>query len=286
MKIFGTWILCSSLILVSCVTPKQLDEKLLEERSANEQKLAEIQQKLFNQNAAIAMLKDSVLNAEKRMNETVKTGMDVYEKSVLVHDYKTATSALQLITTLKPNDYIWAYDSLAYYHYFHTDVRELARSTYTLQYFINKGLSLNKNNRFLLELKARTLLIEQKDTASLELFQQLYASTGDLTYHWYAIYIELARNNLKTGENEINKILSQEISGLKKVRLDHLPEHTRESVNAKAAFIYLKSIIYQSREQYQKVADTLKDALKIAPDFYLAAKSLEELQQASQGMYK
>ena len=286
MKIFGALILCSSLILVACVTPKQLEEKLLAERNANDKKLAEIQQKLYNQRAAIAMLNDSVLNAEKRMNETVKTGMDVYEKSLLVHDYKTATSALQFITTLKPNDYIWAYDSLAFYHYFYADVRDLTRSTYTLQYFINKGLSLNKNNRFLLELKARTLLIEQDDTASLKLFNELFNATSDLTYKWYAIYIELARNNIKSSEAEINKILAQEISGLKKVRLDHLPEHIRESVNAKAAFIYLRSIIYQSKGQYQKVADTLKEALKLDPNFYLAAKSLEELKQASQGMYR
>lgn len=286
MKPLFLYLIVLAIGFTSCVTPKQLDEKLLSERINNEKKLAEIQEKLNAQNSAILMLKDSALNAEKRVNETVNTGIEVYEKSVLIHDYKTATTALQLVTTLQPDKHIWAYDSLAYYHYFHTDVRELARSTYTLNYFIGKGLGYNKNNRFLLELKARTLLIEQNDTASMNLFNELYASTGDLTYKWYSVYIELARNNIKIAESEINKVLSKEISGLKKVRLDHLPEHTYESVPAKAAFIYLRSIVYQSKNQYQKVADTLKEALKIAPDFYLAAKSLEELKQASQGMYK
>lgn len=280
------WVALTGLLLASCVSPKQLDEKLLAERTANEEKLSDIRTKLYQQNTAILMLKDSVLNAEKRVSEAVKTSMDVYEKAVLVRDFKTAITALQVITTLKPDANTWAYDSLAFYHYFYSDVRDLSRSTYTLQYFINKGLSINSKNQFLLELKARTLLIEQDDTGSVELFRQLYSSTGDLTYHWYAIYIELARNNIKTAETEINKILSDNPTSLKKVRLDHLPEHIRESVSAKAAFIYLRSVVHQSKGQYQKVADTLKEALKLDPNFYLAAKSLEELKQASQGVYK
>lgn len=272
--------------LSSCVTGKVLDERLAAERKANDARIQELQSSLASQNREIISLKDSVRAAEEWKGRFEQHLLNIYDNALLSHDMKTATYALQALVTENPADYTWAYDSLAFYHYFHTSIQELARNTATVHYMIDKGLKVNPNNNYLRELKARIFLIEQKDTASITLFSELFDSTGDYTYQWYVTYIELMRGNVKKAETMIRKVLNDNPATMKKVRLDHLPEHLQEKASVKAAFLYLRSMVEQSRQQYQVSVNTLKEALKVSPDFYLAAKGLEEIRQASQGMFR
>lgn len=275
--------LFSLLMLFGCVSKKQLDNVVRAERIAQDEKWVKLEDRMKQQQLEIGILKDSLRMKEQWKSQYISHLTDGYEKAVLLREMKTATFCLQLLITEEPTAFPWAYDSLAFYHYFYGNPLDLARSTSVVNYMIDKGLSINKNNQFLREMKARILLIEQNDTGAIDAFRQLFKETGDYTYRWYELYIEIARGNSKSAEAAIQQVLKDDIPVTKKVRLHHLQEQIQENLTVKPSFLYLKALVQQVKQQYQPMANTLKEALKADPNFYLAAKTLQELRQASQG---
>ena len=271
------------LIFSSCVSKKQMDEAIRTERDNQELKWAKMEEKIQQQQREIGILKDSLREKSQWKSQYISHLMDGYEKAILLREMKTATHCLQLLITEEPTAYPWAYDSLAFYHYFYGNPVDLARSTSLVNYMIDKGLSLDKSNLYLRDMKARVLLIEQDDTGAVDAFRQLFKETGDYTYRWYELYIEIARGNVKTAESAVQQVLKADVPITKKVRLHHLQEQIQENLGVKPSFLYLKALVQQVKQQYQPMANTLKDALKADPGFYLAAKTLQELRQASQG---
>jgi len=271
------------LIFSSCVSKKQMDEAIRTERNNQELKWAKMEEKIQQQQREIGILKDSLREKSQWKSQYISHLMDGYEKAILLREMKTATHCLQLLITEEPTAYPWAYDSLAFYHYFYGNPVDLARSTSLVNYMIDKGLSLDKSNLYLREMRARVLLIEQDDTGAVDAFRQLFKETGDYTYRWYELYIEIARGNVKTAETAVQQVLKADVPITKKVRLHHLQEQIQENLGVKPSFLYLKALVQQVKQQYQPMANTLKDALKADPGFYLAAKTLQELRQASQG---
>jgi tetratricopeptide (TPR) repeat protein len=271
------------LIFSSCVSKKQMDEAIRTERNNQELKWAKMEEKVQQQQREIGILKDSLRENSQWKSQYISHLMDGYEKAILLREMKTATNCLQLLITEEPTAYPWAYDSLAFYHYFYGNPVDMARSTSLVNYMIDKGLSLDKSNLYLREMKARVLLIEQDDTGAVDAFRQLFKETGDYTYRWYELYIEIARGNVKTAETAVQQVLKADVPITKKVRLHHLQEQIQENLGVKPSFLYLKALVQQVKQQYQPMANTLKDALKADPGFYLAAKTLQELRQASQG---
>lgn len=276
-------IFCSVLLMGGCISKKQLDEVLRTERISRDAEVAKINETLQKQTREIGILKDSLRMQAQWKTQYVSHLIDGYEKAVLLREMKTATQSLQLLITEEPTAYPWAYDSLAFYYYFYGNPMDLVRSTSLVNYMINKGLAINKDNLYLREMKARILLIEQDDTGAVEAFRQLYKETGDYTYRWYELYIEIARGNVKGAEAAIQQTLKADVPATRKVRLHHLQEQIQENLAIKSSFLYLKAMVQQVKQQYQPMANTLKDALKADPNFYLAAKTLQELRQASQG---
>jgi len=271
------------LFFSSCVSKKQMDEAIRTERNYQELKWAKMEEKVQQQQREIGILKDSLREKSQWKSQYISHLMDGYEKAILLREMKTATHCLQLLITEEPTAYPWAYDSLAFYHYFYGNPVDLARSTSLVNYMIDKGLSLDKSNLYLREMKARVLLIEQDDTGAVDAFRQLFKETGDYTYRWYELYIEIARGNVKTAETAVQQVLKADVPITKKVRFHHLQEQIQENLGVKPSFLYLKALVQQVKQQYQPMANTLKDALKADPGFYLAAKTLQELRQASQG---
>lgn len=270
-------------VISGCVSKKQMDEAIRTERTNQELKWAKMEEKVQQQEREIVILKDSLREKTRWKAQYVAHIMDGYEKAILLREMKTATNCLQLLITEEPTAYPWAYDSLAFYHYFYGNPVDLARSTSLVNYMIDKGLSLDKRNLYLREMKARMLLIEQDDTGAVDAFRQLFKETGDYTYRWYELYIEIARGNVKTAETAMQQVLKADVPITKKVRLHHLQEQIQENIAVKPSFLYLKAMLQQVKQQYQPMANTLKDALKADSNFYLAAKTLQELRQASQG---
>lgn len=193
------------------------------------------------------------------------------------------TTSAQILTQWVANDSSiskWAYDSLAFYHYFYAVNPSVVRNPITAMFYVDKGLTINSNNEFLKEIKGKLLLEQGKDTLSYNMFFDLWKSTQNYTYYWDMAFIETARGRISVVDSMIQQIMKAPDNLQKKVRLAHLEAQIQEEVPAKAAFLYLNSLLQNSRRDILGAAQSLQEALKIAPKFYAAQRTIVEMQRA------
>lgn len=272
-----------TVILVSCVPTKKYEatvadlnltkqklEVLTKEQVALKDAVNAQQQK---QDADIKTLKKTIIESEYR----------VYKTARLSGDYNLAALSLTRITEMDSANAAILYDSLAWYHYFYLYQPGAVRAAPTAMFYTKKGLAINPNNIFLLEIKAKLDLEEQRDTMSKGIFQRLYNRTHDITYLWDIAFIELyAQNNIKKTDSIINSVISKVESEVQLVRLEHLQERIQEKVAAKSAFLYLRAVIQAGQNNRAKAMKTLEEAIKYSPNFYYARLSLEQLKNPQQ----
>lgn len=203
-----------------------------------------------------------------------------YKMAVAAGDYRAAGNALVLWVNQDSSIQTWAYDSLAYFHYFHLGGSgEQVRNPKTPLYYAEAGLKQNPENTFLREIKAKLLLEQGKDTASMVMFRDLYDETKDQTYWWDMCFVEMARGNVMGCDSMVTLALADPKVGDKKVRMEHIAAGVAESVNAKAAFIYLQALMLRGAGDIMASANALEAALKEDKNFYAAKQSVLDLQR-------
>lgn len=203
-----------------------------------------------------------------------------YKMAVAAGDYRAAGNALVLWLNQDSSIQNWAYDSLAYIHYFHLGGSgEQVRNPKTPLYYAEAGLKQNAKSTFLREIKAKLLLEQGKDTASMVMLRDLYDETKDQTYWWDMCFVEMARGNVMGCDSMVTLALADPKVADKKVRMEHIAAGVAETVNAKAAFIYLQALMLRGAGDVMASANALEAALKEDKDFYAAKQSILDLQR-------
>jgi len=203
-----------------------------------------------------------------------------YKMAVAAGDYRAAGNALVLWLNQDSSIQNWAYDSLAYIHYFHLGGSgEQVRNPKTPLYYAEAGLKQNAKSTFLREIKAKLLLEQGKDTASMVMLRDLYDETKDQTYWWDMCFVEMARGNVMGCDSMVTLALADPKVSDKKVRMEHIAAGVAETVNAKAAFIYLQALMLRGAGDVMASANALEAALKEDKDFYAAKQSILDLQR-------
>lgn len=203
-----------------------------------------------------------------------------YTMSVEAHDYTTATQLLTQWVCADSSISSWAYDSLSYYHYFYNSGNPgVVRDPKTPYYYVEKGLRYNPKSNALRELKAKLLLEQGKDTASMLLFRELWQETKENTYWWDMCFVEMARGNILSSDSMIALALDNPNASKGEVRLEHIQAKVKESVPSKAAYIYLQALILQGKGDVMGAATAYQTALKIFPAFYAARQGIIDLQR-------
>lgn len=203
-----------------------------------------------------------------------------YNMAVEAKDYTTATQLLTQWVCTDTTISNWAYDSLSYYHYFYNASNpNVVRDPKTAMYYTDKGLKYNPKSNNLRELKAKLLLEQGKDTASLVLFRDLWQDTKENTYWWDMCFVEMARGNILAADSMITLALENPSASKGEVRMEHIQARVKESVPSKAAYIYLQALIFQSKNDIMGAATAYQAALKIFPNFYAARQGIIDLQR-------
>ena len=101
----------------------------------------------------------------------------------------------------------------------------------------------------------------------------------DQTYWWDMCFVEMARGNVMGCDSMVTLALADPKIGDKKVRMDHIAASVSESVNAKAAFIYLQALMLRAAGDILTSAKALEAALKEDQNFYAAKQSILDLQR-------
>lgn len=204
------------------------------------------------------------------------TELKAYHEARNAQDYVGASALLLQIAAKDSAGNPWVYDSLTLYHFLYVTQANMVRNPATPKYYAERGLSINPKNEFLLEMKAKLLLEEQKDTASFVILKDLWGRTGDYTYLWEMTVIELLRGRVNVVDSMVNNTLNAEITSTKTVRIT---DQIQQKVNAKAAFMYIKAMLYNAKGDFKNTGLTLQECLKIEPTFLMAQKGLYQLEQ-------
>lgn len=175
----------------------------------------------------------------------------------------------------------WAFDSLAFYHYYYSANPSTVRNPSVAMFYVDKGLSINDQNEFLKDIKGKLLLEQGKDTLSYEMFESLWKSTKNYSYYWDMAFIETARGKVDAVDMMIKEVLKAPDNLTKKVKMEHLQAQVIEEVPAKAAFLYLNALLQNSRRDMIGSAESIKEALQIAPKFYAAQRFIVDMQRAA-----
>lgn len=175
----------------------------------------------------------------------------------------------------------WAYDSLAFFHYYYAANPATVRNPSVAMFFVDKGLSVNDQSEFLKDIKGKLLLEQGKDTLSYEMFESLWKSTKNYSYYWDMAFIETARGRLDVVDKMIQEVLNAPDNLTKKVKMEHLQAQVIEEVPAKAAFLYLNALLQNSRRDMMGSAESIKASLQIAPKFYAAQRFIVDMQRAA-----
>lgn len=178
----------------------------------------------------------------------------------------------------------WIYDSLAFFHYLYLNA---PGGTYVPRAALNyaeKGLQLNPDNEFLLDIKAKMLLLFQNSSEPIRIYQELWKKTGDYTYYWNLAYINLiAYQDVKKAETIISDALKLDNIGIKKVKIVNLDERKIDNVSAKAGFLFLRGLIQVNGGQVAKAVKTFEEVVKLAPEYTMAQRYLQEIRSAQSG---
>jgi tetratricopeptide (TPR) repeat protein len=210
-----------------------------------------------------------------------KSYKKAYEMNLAAGDYRSAIVTLEMWMAEDSTIQSWAFDSLAHFHYFYTAAADQqVRNPKTPMYFVDRGLQLKSKNTFLREIKAKLLLEEGKDTASIVIFKELWDETKDQTFWWDMCFVEMARGDMMGCDSMVSKALADPKINDKKVRMEHIAAGIKEEVNAKAAYIYLQALMLRSTGNIMACANALQAALEIEKDFYAAKQSIVDLQRA------
>lgn len=215
-------------------------------------------------------------------NKKNKAFEHAYKMSLAANDYQNAGQSLTLWLAEDSSIGQWAYDSLAYFHYFYNGAasQQTVRSPKIPLYFVEQGLKRNPKSSFLREIKAKLLLEQGKDTACMIIFEDLYNETKDPTFMWDMCFVEMVRGRIMVCDSLVSQVLKDTIATKNgKVRMEHISAGVKETINAKAAFIYLQALMLRGTGDIMTSAAALQEALRIEKNFYAAKQSIIDLQQ-------
>ncbi|MBL7812653.1 MAG: hypothetical protein JNL57_10560 [Bacteroidetes bacterium] len=257
---------------------KRLDSALMAQSAALKSEKVRSRQAL--QSLDSATVKTSVLRST-----LINQNYELYGITRKCGDIQGAIAALNHLELMDSSTHNWIYDSLAFYHYFYNTGNGNVRNANTPLFYAEKGLTIQPKNTFLQEIKAKLLLETGNDTASYALLTALYDRTRDYTFLWDMAYVEMARGNTKKAEQVIKQALNSADITLRTVRLESIADRVLEEVPAKAAFLYLKSIILNGKRDYQGAYRQLQEVLRLAPNCFAARKTMYEMEKALSGGY-
>lgn len=215
-----------------------------------------------------------------------KVTLDVEKAYNLAHsagDKQTVIHTLTQWVAIDSSITNWAWDTLAYYHYFYNITPGAVRNPETALYYVNKGLSVSTNNEFLKDIKAKLVLEKGDDSTAYSMFEEMWNSTQKPTYFWDLTWLEVARGNIPKALQMIDQALNDSAIMSGTVTMEHIQAQITEDVKSEAAFLFLKYQIEFAKQNIMKGAEYLQKCVEIDPNFYAAKRSIMELQRYSAG---
>lgn len=190
-----------------------------------------------------------------------------YQLALRYMDYVSASQAVLDILSLNPTEIRWK-DTLAILYFEQERYPQCLRVTEEI-------LGANPNNTMAIKMQAISYDVLGAKKQSLDLYERLYPLTKDV-YDLYQIathQYELAR--LGECSTTLAKLMDDPRVNEKNVSLSY--NNKQQEVPMKAAVLNMMGVVAQTIQRKEEAKSYFEEALKIMPDFELAAGNLEAL---------
>ncbi|MEY3983350.1 MAG: hypothetical protein RL160_907 [Bacteroidota bacterium] len=203
----------------------------------------------------------------------------VFEHARKVGDRGTCITALHRIAVLDSSA-TWVNDSLAYYYYFYTQNPKAA------DYYVDRSLKLKPEDIGMNELKAKVDIQQQKDSAGIARFEQLWKRTKDYTYLYNIAATHILTGRVVKADSMVVSLLQLNPIPGGNVRIEVAEANIQQQIPVEAAFTYLKSYLVLMNGERALAMKMIDRCLELKPDFMLAQDMKMNMnRQAGQGGY-
>ncbi|MBS3915938.1 MAG: hypothetical protein KG003_15685 [Bacteroidetes bacterium] len=244
--------------------------------------LKQADSKLISQNMQLNLVRDSIQLLQKQEKEkAIFSTYNLFKNTSKAGDYSTSVVYLNQLLQLDSSQAYWIYDSLAFYHYLYLMTPGGSFVPKSALVYAEQGLKLNPQNEFLIDIRAKMLLLFQNDKEALAIYNDLWEKTGDNTYLWNIAYIHLIiYQDVKKTESIVSEVLKSPNVAVKKVRITAIDERRVDQIPSKAAFLFLRGLMQANSGQLVKATKTLEEVVKMAPEYTTAKRYLMEVKNA------
>ena len=239
--------------------------------------------KLFTYLAMSAVVAFTACGSKSSEEKVTRDVEKAYNLAHSAGDKETVIQTLTQWVAVDSSISQWAWDTLAYYHYFYKVTPGAVRNPETALFYVNKGLAVSSNNEFLKDIKAKLVLEKGDDSTAYTMFEEMWNSTQNPTYFWDLTWLEVARGNVPKALQMIDQAMNDSMIMSGMVTMEHIQAQITENVKSEAAFLFLKYQIEFSKQNIMKGAEYLQKCVEIDPNFYAAKRSIMELQRYSAG---
>jgi tetratricopeptide (TPR) repeat protein len=218
--------------------------------------------------ASLSLFAQNSQTVKPKETEDYKRQLTVYQLASRYNDVAVAKSALYNMLAIDPSN-ISLLDSLAYYYF---DYQQFAPAIIVAKDI----LSINPNHLAAIEICAigfENLGIQDQ---ALTYYESLYLKNNDL-YNLYKIaFLQFNLKRYKESGTSADIIINNKKSEELKLVFG-TGDNKQQEIIMKAAIYNLKGMISKDEGDKANAKKHFEEALKLAPDFYLAKESLRQL---------
>jgi tetratricopeptide (TPR) repeat protein len=135
------------------------------------------------------------------------------------------------------------------------------------------------DNKKMLEIKVSGYLAQGDVNGALNLTRKLYSMGNNPKYLYQVAYIQIESMNIKDAEATLDQVEAHPRYAKDSVDFQTATPGVMQNVPLEAATIYLRGYVNIQKKRYPEAMTKFKEALTRYPNFYMAAKNLQLLQQ-------
>jgi tetratricopeptide (TPR) repeat protein len=218
--------------------------------------------------ASLSLFAQNSQTVKPKETEDYKRQLTVYQLASRYNDVAVAKSALYNMLAIDPSN-ISLLDSLAYYYF---DYQQFAPAIIVAKDI----LSINPNHLAAIEICATGFENLGIQDQALTYYESLYLKNNDL-YNLYKIaFLQFNLKRYKESGTSADIIINNKKSEELKLVFG-TGDNKQQEIIMKAAIYNLKGMISKDEGDKANAKKHFEEALKLAPDFYLAKESLRQL---------
>jgi tetratricopeptide (TPR) repeat protein len=192
--------------------------------------------------------------------------LNIYKSAMQFGDYEAAKYAVYGMLERNPENYFWL-DTLTRLYFYNGANNQTVLAG-------NAFLKKDSTNKDIMEMVAIANANLKRNQESLDLYKRLQAMTHSTYFGYQAAFNEYQLKKFEAGAKTLEGIINDTSINSQSININ-MGQNNSQRVPLKAAALNLLGVVQLEMNQTEKAKSNFDAALKIQPDFQLAAENFE-----------